>query len=248
MRGEKPYLLSTTATLEKFGILYYDGYDFTWSRKLHRGYSPGKIKAVAAEVMHMFILPNAVIAKISGRHVGRKDCGDALNYAMTHGMPEETVKAWADFKEAERDGWMTNAIMNPVRMFALDISVDRKTGKTHPIPPDNAYDIRKYVMCRITSRRQQKRLRPYGNATSPALNALIDAFAKDRNVAKMTRADMCSKFGVSTHTVAKFNRWLKQRRDRGVPDNFLVMPRKTRKKDGKDKGDSAPVPGRAAEC
>lgn len=248
MRGSKPFLLSTTATLEKFGILDYDFYDFSWDRKKHSNYREDRIKAIVSEVVHMVIVPNGIIAKQSGRYPAPKDCQDAVEYAMTHGMPKKTAEMWAGWKKREME-WMKASIGRPFRLFCMDMSFDRKTGKYREtrIKESSRYDIRKYVRHKITSRRQLASLRWYVHGSSPALNRLVNAYSSDRGIPSMRNDEIMSRYGVSKRTVTKFRKWLSQRREKRIPDEFLVPIRKETRNE-KHERDTAGMPGAAAAC
>ena len=248
MRGSKPFLLSTTATLEKFGILDYDFYDFSWDRKKHSNYREDRIKAIVSEVVHMVIVPNGIIAKQSGQYASPHDCQDALEYAMTHGIPEATVSMWKAWKAANIE-WMKKAVGRPFRLFCMDTPFDRKTGKylETRIREKSRYDIRKYVERKITSRRQLASLRWYVHGRSPALNRLVNAYSVDRKMASLKNREIIERYGVSSDTVSKFRKWLSERREKGIPEEFIVHRRKEREHE-KDEGDTAGMPGAAAAC
>lgn len=234
MRGSKPFLLSTTATLEKFGILDYEGFDFTWDHRSHRRYSKKMIKGIASEVLHRCIIPNAIIAKQSGNDIPRKEAAVALKYAMTHGKPDSMVEDWKTFVEENKE-WVECAINRPVQFYIHDISYDKKNNlyRKERIPAKRRYTVDKYVNKAFRKKRDRIKLKMYANASSPALNGLINAYSADRKVGELTCRAIADRFKVSVNTANKFKKWLKQRELSGKHPSFLVRTRKTheRKRD-----------------
>ena len=127
--ARKPYLLSTAATLREFGILDYDGYDFSMRRDRHRSYRAPVLKKLILEFLYETIVPNAIIAKQSGRYIEWKDAMTALEYAMTKGKSKESVDAFNDFYKAHKADWFFTHVKRPVKFYAFDTPFNTKTGE-----------------------------------------------------------------------------------------------------------------------
>ena len=234
MRGSKPFLLSTTATLEKFGILDYEGFDFTWDHRSHRTYTKDRIRYIVGEVLHRCIIPNAIVAKQAGHQIPPNEPGIALKYAMTHNKPQRMVDEWRQFVEENKE-WMECAVTHPIKFYVYDTLFDKETNlyRKEKVSRKRRYTVDKYVKRAFRKKRDRIKLKVYANVSSPALNGLINAYSADRKVGDMTCRAIAERFKVAVNTANKFKKWLKQRELSGKHPSFLVRTRKTheRKRD-----------------
>lgn len=227
--ARKPYLLSTAATLRKFGILDYDGYDFSMRRDRHRSYRAPIIKKLILEFLYETIVPNAIIAKQSGRYIEWKDAMTALEYAMTKGKSKESVDAFNDFYKAHKADWFFTHVKRPVKFYAFDTPFNTKTGEfsVNRLPEARRWTIDRYVMERMDYRKLER----FAYTATPALNVLINAYARDRKVAELTTAEFKERFGCSNYTISKFKTYLRERETEGKDGSFLVKTRPHRRKE-----------------
>lgn len=231
--ASRPYLLSTSATLRKFRILDYDGYDFSMRRANRRKYTDRTMKKLVLQYLYGVIVPNAIIAKGSFCHSAKRELnGDvmrALGYAMTAGRSREDREAFKLFFESEKNGWYFEHVTRPVHFFVLDLAYSRKKQRfaDECLPEDRRWDIHRYVLEKLDTRG----LRKYEHTGTPALNRLINAYARDRDLALCSRAQLRERFGCSNDTIGKFRAYLAERSGNGIPDSFLVIPRKERSND-----------------
>lgn len=232
-RSTRPYLLSTADTLRKFGILDYDGFDFSMRRDRHRNYRAPIIAKLVLQYLYETIVPNAIVAKRSGKYVEWRDVMRALEYAMTYGKSSESVEAFNDFYHAHKSDWFEEHVKRPVKFYAFDTPYSRKTGEfsAEQLPKDRRWTIERYAREKMDTRK----LKPYGHTRTPALNELVTAYSKDRSVADLTTAEFKERFGCSNYTIAKFKAYLREREAKGADSSSLVLPRaQGRKKDAAD--------------
>lgn len=238
MSNRKPYLLSTTATLRRFKILDYDGYDFTLKPGRRRSYTAKAVPKLVLENLYGIIIPNAIVAKRSGKYVEWKDIMVALQYSMTHGKAKGSTEAWQEFFKTRKEDWFPDHVRRPVHFFALDIPWNgkKKQFSTERLPGCRRWTIERFVREKM----DVSKLKPYGNRKTPALNELISAYAADRSVAEYTTAEFKERFRCSNRTITKFKAYLKERETRGMYSSSLVLPRPQRRmKDaGKDRAEA----------
>ena len=102
-RKALPYLLSTTKTLARCELYYYDSYDFKFSCRKNREYESDKhCRTNITRVWHNIVIPNAIIARDSGHPSTIKDALEALNYAMRNGKSQCAIDAYKRVIEEEK--------------------------------------------------------------------------------------------------------------------------------------------------
>lgn len=102
-RKALPYLLSTTKTLARCELYYYDSYDFHFSCRKNREYESDKhCRTNITRVWHNIIIPNAIIARDSGHPSTVNDALEALDYAMRNGKAQCAIDAYRRVLEEEK--------------------------------------------------------------------------------------------------------------------------------------------------
>lgn len=228
--GSRPYLLSTRDTLRKYGILDYEGYDFSMGRRNRRKYTEETMKKLMLEYLFRVIVPNAIIAKgripYSGRKEAVRDVLRALAYAMTDRRSAVDREAFKLMLAKEKDGWYFEKVVMPFHYYAFDLSYSRKKRKfaDERMPGERRWDINRYVEEKMRGRRKR-----FVHSDTPALNELVSAYAADRSVAGYTTAQFKARFGCSNRTITKFKAYVREREAYGKDGCFLVMPRPKRR-------------------
>lgn len=245
-RKRRPYLLSTRATLGKFHVDSYEGYDFTWKAGTHRSYTENSMKGIAKYIWTRVIIPNAMIVKGTGRYIDPKDAAEAIAYAMTHGKSEKSAGYWRkSFQGKAGEGfpemeWFGSELARPLHLYALDETWDSKEGKYRDgkIPPGRRYDLNGYLATRKW-KTWPPRLR---NKRTPALNRIINAFAEDRSIGDLTASEIRDRFGCSSRTAYRFLGWLEPLKKSGMASSALIARRDCNEKDdntpGMDSGEA----------
>lgn len=232
--ANKPYLLSTSATLRKFGILDYDGYDFSMGRRNRRKYTPETMKKLVRHFLYDVIVPNALIAKRvldfpteDSRKEFRKEILKALAYAMTNGRPRVDAETFKMFIDREGKQWYFETVSKPLLFYVFDIPYGKNRQKFagERMPKERRWNLRGF----LTKRKDTSKLRPYGHTATPALNELINAYSKDRSVADLTTSEFMERFKCSKRTVTKFRTYIRERKQEGKDGSFLVTPRPQRR-------------------
>jgi hypothetical protein len=101
-RKALPYLLSTTKTLARCELYYYDSYDFHFNCRKNREYESDKhCRTNITRVWHNIIIPNAIIARDSGHPSTINDALTALDYAMRNGKSQCAIDAYKRVLEEE---------------------------------------------------------------------------------------------------------------------------------------------------
>lgn len=219
-----PYLLSTTATLAKAGIRYYEGSDFSYNYRHHKKFIASNVYQVWTTLFHNVILPNAIIARQGKYEVTFADVAAAIKYAMIESKSTESADAWRDFIKSMGDAWISKNITGPFDWYVLGIKT-KEDGTQVVLPSDEQYTLEKYLSTTDAGRFTAKN-RPHRHATTPSLNRLVNEFAKDRSIADLTYAELVERFGVSRTTAKKFREYLSERREQGFTDgDFTVKPR-----------------------
>lgn len=101
-RKALPYLLSTTKTLARCELYYYDSYDFHFNCRKNREYESDKhCRTNITRVWHNIIIPNAIIARDSGHPSTVNDALEALDYAMRNAKAQCAIDAYRRVLEEE---------------------------------------------------------------------------------------------------------------------------------------------------
>lgn len=219
-----PYLLSTSATLAKTGLRYYEGKTFNYSHRHHRKYNEKNVYQVFNAVFHDIIIPNAIIARSAGYEVNLTDLHAAIKYAMLQSKSPESVEVWKNFLRSHGDAWVMRNVDEPFAWYVLGIRT-KEDGTRVVIPREEHYTLDKYLSDTDAGRFTTKN-KPHGHASTPSLNRLVNEFSKDRTIAELTYKELVERFGVSRTTAKKFRDYLDQRREQGFTDgDFTVIPR-----------------------
>lgn len=211
-----PYLLSTTATLAKVGIRFYEGQTFRYNYKHHRKYTETGVYKVFTALFHNIIIPNAMIARDGKFKVSWDDVISAIKYGMVHSKSEKSRKIWDDYIHSMDDKWLADNIYNPFDMYVNGIYLH--DGKRCPGKP---YSLKDYVEQKIV--RFTAGSGKHVHSTTPSLNRLVNEFSKDRSIADLTYSELVERFGVSRTTAAKFRKYLTERRDSGFTDGDYTV-------------------------
>lgn len=219
-----PYLLSTTATLAKAGIRYYDGKTFNFNCRHNRKYNESGVYRVFTALFHNVIIPNAIIAREGNFSVSIEDVQLAIKYGMKHSKSDSSIEVWRNFITTKSNEWFSRNIQEPFEWYALGIRT-KEDGTKVFIPREEQYTVEKYLSSTDAGRFTTKN-RQHAHSTTPGLNRLVNEFAKDRTIAELTYKELVERFGVSRTTAKKFRDYLEQRRAQGFTDgDFTVKPR-----------------------
>lgn len=235
--SRKPYLLSTTATLKKAGVLDYDGDDFSWNRDSHRDFTKRTVARVAKDLVKGVIIPNALIMKGAGLKVTKKDAADALVYAMTSRKTKRAAEAWSEFRDVQRKmgttGWFYMEFNRQLAWYVNDLPYSRKSRSvsSRKMPRKLRMDLNRYVSDELSEGLKRK-LRKYEHTNSPSLNRLVAAYGRDRKVASLSARKLMAEFHVTRKTADRFRTWLRQRELSGKGPDFTVITSNRRKTNG----------------
>lgn len=158
-----PYLLSTTKTLIRCKQYYYTDFDYRFNCKRNRDcYTEHNVRANVTRMWHNVIIPNAILCRQYGHPATFREAIDALNYAMSHGKTDRSLKAWNAVCEAERKiAGQPESIVHKFRssfyFYALGMAVN-KDGLVYNLPKSKVMDldtyrrlpsVRKYIWNRL---------------------------------------------------------------------------------------------------
>lgn len=226
----RPFLLSTAATLREYGILDYDGFDFSIGRLSRRKYTVDSMKRLVKKYLYSVIVPNILILKDylnfgdrKVRNMLYRETLKALGYAMRQGRNRPDRDDFRNMTKSEHTGWMFEKIYKPLNYYAFDLSFNKKERRwaSEIKPGKDRITLHRYV----EEHMDKRKLKKFGHTGTPALNELINAYARDRKVADYTIAQFKERFGCSTYTIAKFKAYLREREGKGKVASFLVNER-----------------------
>lgn len=229
--SSRPYLMSTAASLRRFGISDYNGFDFSTRCRNRRKMTPEKIRRLLLTYLHNVIIPNAMLSKKATTQVDPnelvKEIRKAVDYSMTLGRDRVDREAFKLFKEdAAKDGWWDKNVRRPVYYYVLDRSYCKRKGC---FAKDKMARSRRWTVERYAKDRIPKRLlKLYAHPGTPALNELVEAYRKDASVADYTTAEFKERFGCSNRTIQKFKAFIRERTERNTL-GLSISERRTRK-------------------
>jgi hypothetical protein len=214
-RKPRHWLLSTSKTISHFKIKGYNGKNFTYDRRWNQKPTEKSIKRLYHRVFHNVLIPNALIAKASGKIVVYTDIIAAIDYVMNQG---ERMEAWKNLTgNSTNSEWYKKHILQSFEFYVHDKIRD---SNKH-LPKKNRWTLDKYL--------DDTNVRKYtsGNSlykwsASPKIKKLIDEFMANREIGTWSYKQMTSQFHVSRATVAKFFKMLDERRREIGPDSEYV--------------------------
>lgn len=145
-----PYLLSTTKTLVRCKHYYYTYMDFTFNSKRNRDcFTARNVKINMSRMWHNIIIPHAIMCRMYGHPTTYRECLEALDYAMSHGKTERSLKAWKavviDINN-EKDHSTMRKYHRSYIYYVKGQGINKSNGHVYELPKDKRYDLRKYLL------------------------------------------------------------------------------------------------------
>lgn len=209
-RKPRPWLLSTHKTLVHYGMIYYEGIDFSFD-----SYDRARKRNMAAEwkrVFYNIIVPNAIIAARRGCDVSADEALYALDFAMCVRRNQGDTMDWEYFKKNNEE---CKKLHRRFDFYVNGVGLS-KGGKKYRVPESKVFSLDDYVNKKIRKFMDNPPVFDY--SFSPKLREILALFAERREIGSMTRRELCSRFGIQAKTAAMFMKWIRERRESGKPD------------------------------
>lgn len=210
-RRPRPWLLSTHKTLVHYGMVYYEGIDFSFD-----SYDRARKRNMAAEwkrVFYNIIVPNAIIATRRGCEVSADEALYALDFAMCVRRNPGDAIDWEHFKKSNEE---CKKLHRRFDFYVNGVGLSRG-GKKYMVPESRVFSLDDYVNKKI--RKFMDNPPAFDYSSSPKLREIIELFDKRREIGSMTQRELCSRFGIQKKTATAFKQWIRERRESGRPDS-----------------------------